>query len=72
MAYFSMVSTHYIMDYSNNYICRVNYFKCNYSVTVSLSFVEIINFRGDWISNRLIDLNFGLNVAYGVVQVQRV
>ena len=33
--------------------------------------VEIISFRGNSLSNRLIDLNIGLNVREGVVHVRK-
>ena len=49
----------------NTYCCR------SVRLSVRLSYVEIISFRGSSLSNRPIDLKIGLNVRAGVVHVRK-
>ena len=52
------------------YCCRAR--RLSVRLSVRLSSVEIISFRGNSLSNRPINLKIGLNVHEGVVHVRKV
>ena len=56
--------------FSSFFFYRKNYYCCRARrLSVRLSSVEIISFRGNSLSNRPINLKIGLNVREGVVHV---
>ena len=69
---------HFLVVFSffekTTHCCRARRLSVRPSVRLSvrLSSVEIISFRGNSLSNRPIDLKIGLNVREGVVHVRKV
>ena len=59
------------LEIIRSYVDKLMFFCRARCLSVRLSSVEIISFRGNLLSNRPIDLKIGLNVREGVVHVRK-